>query len=275
MSLVKLGESAPYSARYNPGLLEPIARQQSRMSLVGREEMPFVGVDLWTAYELSWLGKGGKPEVAIAEFSFPADSCAIIESKSFKYYLNSFNQTTFTDRQRVLSLLQSDLSSACGGDVQVDIFDIDRYQKNERPLPGICVDTLNVQIDAYQPVPELLTFGAQAVQGQVLYSHLLKSNCPVTGQPDWATVWISCSGRELSPESWLKYVVSFRQHQDFHENCVEKIFCDLMAAGKFESLAVYARYTRRGGLDINPYRATGDLGSQLPAALSAARIPRQ
>lgn len=277
---IKLGEKALYPDRYDASLLHPIARSETRGRLGIGETLPFIGEDIWTGFELSWLDSKGKPVVAIAEFRFPAGSPAIIESKSFKYYLNSFNQTAFNSIDEVRAVLVRDLSVGCGAPVDVSCFGIDSYPRVAGSFPGVCVDELSVDITCYHPDSSLLDFTDNDVEQQQLYSHLLKSNCPVTGQPDWATVWICCSGRELAPESLLKYVVSYRQHQDFHENCVEKMFTDLMATGQLKSLLVYARYTRRGGLDINPLRATPDwaeqqllLNSQL--GLDQIRIARQ
>jgi len=276
MSSVKLGENALYADQYNAGLLEPIERRLSRESLFGGPGIPFKGADIWTAYELSWLSPKGCPCVRIAEFSFPADSAAIIESKSFKYYLNSFNQSVFENEDIVDKVLTSDLSTACGASVDVRLFAVDDYRKSETKPQGVCVDQLDVTIDEYQPNSTLLVFSSEVDSSsmQSLYSHLLKSNCPVTGQPDWATVWVQCSGKTLSPDSFLRYVVSYRKHQDFHENCVEKIYCDLMARGELESLAVYARFTRRGGLDINPYRASANFSPCTPSFM-ALRTSRQ
>ncbi|WP_045860543.1 NADPH-dependent 7-cyano-7-deazaguanine reductase QueF [Teredinibacter purpureus] len=275
MVSVKLGEEAPYSSHYNPALLEAIPRQLSRSALLLEETLPFVGVDIWTAYELSWLTSKGKPCVAIGEFRFPCDSAAIIESKSFKYYLNSFNQTAFDNKGAVVEALIKELSAACGGAVEVTLFAIDEYRKEGTVSQGLCVDDLDVDIDVYQPNRQLIECEPVRVLEQALYSHLLKSNCPVTGQPDWATISIRYSGYKISPESFLRYVVSFRQHQDFHENCVEKIYCDLMAVGCFDELMVYARYTRRGGLDINPARASANVDAAQLERWLDIRIARQ
>lgn len=275
MGTIKLGEEALYPDTYDAGLLRPIARAQSRASLGLTASLPFVGQDIWTAYELSWLMPGGKPVAAIAEFRFSAHSEAIVESKSLKYYLNSFNQSVFSDMQTVQATLIKDLSQASGAPVDIRCDSIDTFPRRVESLPGVCVDDLDIPIHSYQPDASLLAFGNHPVEQDSLYSHLLKSNCPVTGQPDWASVWVCYSGLQLLPESWLQYVVSFRQHQDFHENCVEKMFCDLLASGHISSLAVYARYTRRGGLDINPYRATPDLGAELPERIATLKTGRQ
>ncbi|MFL0799946.1 MAG: NADPH-dependent 7-cyano-7-deazaguanine reductase QueF [Agarilytica sp.] len=250
---ITLGQKSLYPDTYDASLLEPISRQLSRAELGLDEVLPFHGADIWTGYELSWLGTSGKPEVAIAEFSFPAASANIIESKSFKYYLNSFNQTKFDSWEHVQNTLVQDLSLKADGQVEVSLFPLEDFADPEKNS-GDCVDRLEVNIDQYSPSPGLLKSSETKVTKHGLYSHLLKSNCPVTGQPDWASVWIEYSGKEISPESFLRYVVSYRQHQDFHENCVERIFCDLLQQCECDELSVYARYTRRGGLDINPFR---------------------
>ncbi|WP_019602956.1 NADPH-dependent 7-cyano-7-deazaguanine reductase QueF [Teredinibacter turnerae] len=268
-----LGKDTTYPEHYDPALLQPIPRERSRETMVCGD-LPFTGVDIWTAYELSWLDSSGKPHVAVGEFWVPADSSAIIESKSLKYYLNSLNQHRFATREQARQAIAGDLSEAAGGEVQVTLFDIDDYS-NVGTLPGTCVDTLDAPVYVYQPDASLLKFVDQPGEQQQLFSHLLKSNCPVTGQPDWATVWVQCSGLTLVPESFLAYVVSFRGHQDFHENCVERIFTDLMAGGKLQDLAVYARYTRRGGLDINPLRFSGVQDAEALEQLVSKRIARQ
>lgn len=251
--VIELGKDALYVDHYDAKLLAPIARSESRTKMFG-EALPFHGADLWTSYELSWLSQSGKPIVAIAEFEFPCESTHIIESKSFKYYLNSFNQTHFESQEAVAATLERDLSKASGGEVKVDIQNL-ASDHQIYVLPGTCVDHLNVNVNQYTPSAELLTLGRRAVENKQLFSHLLKSNCPVTGQPDWATVWIEYSGTEIIPESFLAYVISYRQHQDFHENCVESMFQHILEQCQPSSLSVYARYTRRGGLDINPFRS--------------------
>ncbi len=258
---ISLGKEASYPDRYDAALLAPIARAETRQALWGSEAMPCEGVDVWTAYELSWLAPSGKPCVAMAEFCFSAASSHIVESKSFKYYLNSLNQTVFASKEAVAEVMQRDLSQASGGDVSVRFFDLQGHNALAQ-VSGFCVDELDVTVDHYSPDASILSLKTdnikKASQHRVsnarLYSHLLKSNCPVTGQPDWATVWIEYTGLEICPESFLRYVVSYRQHQDFHENCVERMFRDLDQQCQPESLSVYARYTRRGGLDINPFR---------------------
>ena len=233
--------------------------------------LPYQGVDFWNCFELSWLLPSGKPVVAMAEFAIPADSPNIIESKSFKLYLNSLNQSVFADAEAVAAVMVKDLSAAAGKPVAVRVRSLNEVAaEGVAQLPGTCIDELEVAIsnDA-QPRPELLACDAQRVVSETIYSNLLKSNCPVTGQPDWGTVVIEYRGPAIDQASLLAYLVSFRQHADFHEQCVERIFLDLQRLLKPESLTVYARYVRRGGLDINPYRSTS------PIAPDNRRLVRQ
>lgn len=271
---ITLGKTSLYPDTYDSTLLAPIPRSMSRNELIIGDQLPFDGYDLWTAYELSWLDNCGKPISAIGEFKFGHDTHAIIESKSFKYYLNSFNQTRFDSAEEVKSRMQQDLKETAGGCVEVVIAPLGKGWGMEfcslRDLPGTCVDNLHIgEVSQYSPSPGLLDIDNRQVRNQAIYSHLLKSNCPVTGQPDWASVWVEYSGREILPGSFLKYVISFRQHQDFHENCVEKIFLDITQQCNPTELSVYARYTRRGGLDINPFR------SNCRALAPATRLARQ
>lgn len=254
-----LGKSSEYIATYTPSLLFPIARAAKWAELgLTAQTLPYRGVDFWNCYELSWLLPSGKPVVAIGEFCIPAESPNIIESKSFKLYLNSLNQTAFADRQQVQATLEKDLSAAAGMPVGVRIRSLaDIEGEGVASLPGTCVDDLDVSISSYdRPQPELLRCDASRVVEESLHSHLLKSNCPVTSQPDWGSVVVQYRGAALDHASFLEYIVSFRQHSDFHEQCVERIFLDLQCLLKPEHLTVYARYVRRGGLDINPYRST-------------------
>ncbi|RRV07278.1 NADPH-dependent 7-cyano-7-deazaguanine reductase QueF [Pseudomonas sp. v388] len=254
-----LGKSSEYIATYTPSLLFPIARAAKWAELgLTAQTLPYKGVDFWNCYELSWLLPSGKPVVAIGEFCIPAESPNIIESKSFKLYLNSLNQTAFADRQQVQATLEKDLSAAAGMPVGVRIRSLaDIEGEGVASLPGTCVDDLDVSISSYdRPQPELLRCDASRVVEESLHSHLLKSNCPVTSQPDWGSVVVQYRGAVLDHASFLEYIVSFRQHSDFHEQCVERIFLDLQCLLKPEHLTVYARYVRRGGLDINPYRST-------------------
>ncbi|UZE19869.1 NADPH-dependent 7-cyano-7-deazaguanine reductase QueF [Pseudomonas sp. B21-054] len=254
-----LGKSSEYIATYTPSLLFPIPRAAKWAELgLTAETLPYKGVDFWNCFELSWLLPSGKPVVAIGEFSIPADSPNIIESKSFKLYLNSLNQTPFTDTASLETTLRQDLSAAAGKPVGVQVRSLkDVESEGIVALPGACIDDLDISVDSYEhPRPELLRCDDSRIVEESLHSHLLKSNCPVTSQPDWGSVAVEYRGAALDHASLLAYIVSFRQHSDFHEQCVERIFLDLQCLLKPEKLTVYARYVRRGGLDINPYRST-------------------
>ena len=254
-----LGKTVPASRHYDPGLLFPIARAPKRAELGIGEGLPFHGVDIWNAWELSWLDRRGKPQVAVGEFRVPADSPNLVESKSLKLYLNSFNETRFDDRQAVRELIARDLSLASGGDVAVELLGPREWDVPAiATLDGIVIDELDVDIDCYgPPSADLLACRAGAETSEVLVSHLLKSNCPVTGQPDWASVAVRYRGAPIDHAALLRYLVSFRHHDEIHEQCVERIVVDLLARCAPRELVVQARYTRRGGLDINPWRSTG------------------
>lgn len=253
-----LGKSSTYISQYDPSLLFGIARATKWHELgFSADTLPYVGVDVWNCYELSWLLPSGKPVVAIAQFIVPADSPNIIESKSFKLYLNSFNQSTYSSFAEVQAVLSADLSQVAQAPVQVELKTLREVAAEGLHEPqGVCIDDLDINVSQYEhPAVEQLACGSEQAEEQ-LYSHLLKSNCPVTGQPDWGTLQVHYRGAALEHASLLAYLVSFRQHQDFHEQCVERIFLDLQRCLKPELLTVSARYVRRGGLDINPYRST-------------------
>ncbi len=257
-----LGKSSEYIATYTPSLLFPIPRAVKWAELgLSAATLPYQGVDFWNCFELSWLLPSGKPVVAMGEFAIPADSPNIIESKSFKLYLNSLNQSVFKSADELVAVLVQDLSAAAGKPVGVRVRSLAEVTaEGVQAAPGTCIDELDVAISNYeQPQPELLRCDAERVIEESLHSHLLKSNCPVTGQPDWGTLVVQYRGLALDLASLLAYLVSFRQHADFHEQCVERIFLDLQRLLKPEHLTVYARYVRRGGLDINPSRSTATL----------------
>jgi 7-cyano-7-deazaguanine reductase len=259
MSTISLGQATHYPNQYDPGLLFPIPRTENRLKLglKPNQALPFVGVDIWNAFELSWLNKKGKPQIALAEFQVPADSPNMIESKSFKLYLNSLNSARFEDENEVREKLITDLSAVAGSKITTRINSTDAAaKKGIQEMNGVLVDRLDIEIDPSLSADSALlevneSFGPIE---QCLVSHLLKSNCPVTGQPDWASVQIRYQGRPILEEGLLRYLVGFRQLGEFHEHCVETIFCDIKQQCKPEKLSVYARYTRRGGLDINPFR---------------------
>ncbi|REL35220.1 NADPH-dependent 7-cyano-7-deazaguanine reductase QueF [Thalassotalea euphylliae] len=269
-----LGKATDYSDQYDPSLLQGVPRSLNRDDLdIDQSNLPFFGEDIWYGYEVSWLNAKGKPVVAVAEFHFPCSSDNLIESKSFKLYLNSFNQTRFDSQAQVLEHMTNDLSKVAGAHATVRLFPVD----NCPPLAiaatkATCIDELDVEIDQYQYQPTLLADATGKGKKQVteqLVSHLLKSNCLITNQPDWASVYISYTGNEIDKEKLLKYLISFRDHNEFHEQCVERIYCDIQQFCNPKYLTVFARYTRRGGLDINPYR------SSLPSNAPSSRSLRQ
>ncbi|ANF58630.1 NADPH-dependent 7-cyano-7-deazaguanine reductase QueF [Halotalea alkalilenta] len=270
-----LGHASSYPERYDAGLLFPIPRAANRvgLGLAPGAALPFVGLDQWQAFELSWLDPRGKPVVRLARFTVPANSPNLIESKSWKLYLNGFNQMRHAHEAEVAALLHRDLSQAAGAQVEVALFGVDDPALATVRLPGSCIDGFDVEIEDYSPNPALLRCVEDEVVEETLHSHLLKSNCPVTGQPDWGSVVVRYRGPRLVAETLLAYLVSYRNHQDFHEHCVERIFLDLLERARPERLAVMARYTRRGGLDINPCRATSR--DALDPAWLDARMTRQ
>jgi 7-cyano-7-deazaguanine reductase len=272
VDLSPLGKTSAYRTDYAPELLFPIARQGKRDELGLTGTLPFFGVDIWNAYEISWLNQRGKPQVAIARITVPADSPNIIESKSFKLYLNSFNQTRLDSVVALKTLLQQDLSNGFGATVHISITQPEEFGMVEMgELDGLLLDRLDIEVDNYSPTPDLLkaALDEEPVE-EKLISHLLKSNCLVTGQPDWASVQIHYAGPQIDQESLLKYLIGFREHNEFHEQCVERIFTDILRQCQPQQLAVYARYTRRGGLDINPWRSNFST-AQKPPNLRGAR----
>lgn len=223
---------------------------------IGTTLLPFFGTDIWNAYELSWLNRRGKPQIAVATFLVPADSPNIVESKSFKLYLGSFAQTAFDSLEVVRDTLKRDVSAACGASIAVQMASPNEFRKLRLDeLDGIPLDRLDLHTDIYHSDPSLLTAAhEESLVEETLVSDLLKSNCPVTGQPDWGSVQIHYVGQQIDQAGLLRYLISFRNHTGFHEQCVERIFVDILRECRPVKLAVYARYTRRGGLDINPFR---------------------
>jgi 7-cyano-7-deazaguanine reductase len=304
----QLGKSSTYVDRYDASLLFPIARAPKRAEIGVQGQPPFFGADLWTAFELSWLNARGKPQVALAHVTVPCESLNIIESKSFKLYLNSFNNTPFASADEVRARLRADITEAVwrgaaepavraesveaasagaqqalrqaqgdrlpkvtGASVGVTLVAADLFDREPvHEMDGLSLDRLDIACDRYTPAPDLLTaaFDEQPVT-EVLTSNLLKSNCLVTGQPDWGSLQIRYSGPQIEQGGLLQYIVSFRNHNEFHEQCVERIFMDLWTRCKPTQLAVYARYTRRGGLDINPFRTS--YPQALPKNIRTAR----
>ena len=268
-----LGRAVSYPTQYDAALLFPIERADARR-LLGHDGpgLPFIGWDLWNAYEMSWLNPAGLPRVAILRVHVPCDSPRIIESKSFKLYLNSYNQTRFGSTQEVLTRLIEDLSRAASAPVGVALVDAQALlAESIREFDGLNLDLNDhVEIDTYEPDAGILLLASDGdIVSESVFSRLLKSNCPVTGQPDWACIQIEYSGARIDHEALLRYIVSFRLHSGFHEHCVERIFTDIMAACRPQELSVFARYTRRGGLDISPWRATP--GMPAPQIARSAR----
>ncbi|MEO8811022.1 MAG: NADPH-dependent 7-cyano-7-deazaguanine reductase QueF [Rhodanobacter sp.] len=266
-----LGKESVYADRYDPRLLFPIPRADKRREIGVAETLPFHGVDIWNAYELSWLDSRGKPCVAVAEFRFPASSPHLIESKSFKLYLNGFAQERIESADALADTLLHDLSAAAGAVVSVQLNPALAAALPTVDLVGHLLDEQAIEIDDYGPPRTQFLQTDVTVQPvqETLLSHLLRSNCPVTGQPDWGSMQIAYRGAPIDHAGLLRYLVSFRTHNEFHEQCVERIFVDLMQYCAPHQLSVYARYTRRGGLDINPFR------SSVPATPDNSRTVRQ
>lgn len=265
MATIPLGRQVAYPDRYDASLLAPIAREENRRMLgVSSAELPFCGADIWNAFELSWLDPQGKPQVARGRFIVPCQSPCLIESKSLKLYLNSLNQEAFSDIDSVRDCIKRDLSAAAGSEVEVLLQPFSGMQELIEAPTGTCLDKLDVSCSQYHVDAGLLQLadsGAAFEQlvDEVLYTDLFRSRCPITGQPDWGSVTICYQGPQIDRAALLRYLVSYRLHDDFHENCVERIFLDLMAQCRPQSLSVEANFLRRGGLDINPVRATDEM----------------
>lgn len=256
---IPLGKKTTYVSQYSPDLLFSIPRKLNRKQIGVTSPLPFKGCDIWNAFELSWLNAKGRPIVALAEFLLPCESPNIIESKSLKLYLNSFNNTKFNSLDEVQTTIRKDLSLKADYPVEVKIILITDFKVKEKSMfSGICIDDFEVACNIYSVNPEFLHNSSKKIVSEILYSDLLKSNCPITGQPDWGSVQISYTGQQIDHQGLLKYIISFRNHDEFHEQCVERIFMDIMRKCSPEKLTIYARYVRRGGLDINPYRSTED-----------------
>ena len=273
----QLGRASAYVDRHDASLLFPLARADQRAGIGALTNPPFFGADMWTAFELSWLNPRGKPQVALAHVTVPCETTHLVESKSFKLYLNSFNNTVFADATEVQRRIRTDISAAVwhGGPMQAsvgvklvlpELFDREPLYE----MAGLSLDRLDIECTRYTPAPDLLhTEVDEQPVTEVLCSNLLKSNCLVTGQPDWGSIQISYTGTPINQEGLLQYLVSFRNHNEFHEHCVERIFMDIWTRCKPVKLTVYARYTRRGGLDINPFRTS--YPQALPANTRTAR----
>lgn len=265
-----LGKEAAYVTTYTPSLLCSINRSEDRDRLGVADTLPFRGEDAWTCYEFSWLNAKGRPEVATVKIQVPCNSPCIVESKSMKLYLNSFAQTTFVSRTELLGTLDSDLAVAFQAPVIVALLDVEQTLAQASQLPGTCIDNLDVDVSVYQLDDSLLALEADAMDAkETLYTHLFRGVCPITAQPDWASIMIQYVGPRIDPASLLKYLVSYRTHAAFHEATVEQIFTDVQRRCQPEQLTVYGRFLRRGGIDINPFRSTDE------AVAPAVRLNRQ
>ena len=261
LSGLTLGKTTDYRDVYDASLLQGVPRSLNRDPLgLHADSLPFHGADIWTLYELSWLNAKGLPQVAVGHVELSYETVNLVESKSFKLYLNSFNQTRFANWEAVQETLERDLSACAQGKVTVALYRLDEVEG--QPIAhfhGSCIDNQDIEIESYQFNADYLDGAAgQKVVQETLVSHLLKSNCLITHQPDWGSVQIQYRGPQIDREKLLRYLVSFRHHNEFHEQCVERIFNDILRFCAPESLSVYARYTRRGGLDINPWRSNTD-----------------
>lgn len=268
---LNLGQATTYPEQYDAALLQPVPRQLNRtpIGIIEGQALPFHGTDYWTGYELSWLQENGLPQVAIGYFEVPADSPHLIESKSFKLYLNSFNASRWPSWTDVEQAIARDLSRCAGAPVQVKLMPLQAPQHQIADWQATSIDDTSVAIESYDYNPELLQAAGHETVTETLYTDLLKSNCLITNQPDWGSLFIHYRGQAIDHASLLRYIVSFRNHNEFHEQCVERIFMDLSQRFALEKLSVYARYTRRGGLDINPFR------SNFEAAPNMNRLSRQ
>ena len=264
-----LGAQTPVPAQYAPEILHPIPRALGRAELPGQGSAAAQGVDVWHAYELSWLQPGGRPVARVGRFSVPANSPNIVESKSFKLYLNSLNHHQFAHDDEAVATIVADISAAAGEAVSLELFELDDPALAGASLPGTCIDSAEPRTIAARPDAVPLQVDTNTEVEETLYSHLMRSLCPVTGQPDWATVWLSYRGPAIDHGSLLSHVLAFREHQEFHEQCVERLFCSVLERAQPQSLTVQALYTRRGGLDINPFRTTE------PQAVPLPRMNRQ
>lgn len=263
-----LGKDTNYPTAYQPDVLFPISRAPARENYAHVEGVQ-QGKDWWHVFEISWLNMSGVPQVAIGRITLPASSPNLIESKSLKLYFNSLNFAKFESKEAFIATVEKDLSKAAEADITLALFHVDDLDITKPE--GICIDDLTPNRLENHPDASLLALDTSSDEEVEvnLYSHLLRSNCPVTGQPDWGTVFIRYYGNQPCYESILAYIISYRQHNGFHEQCVEQIFADIWQNLKPQKLMVYATYTRRGGLDINPCRVS-DL-TWMPRPIRLAR----
>ncbi len=256
-----LGKATVYGDRYDPSLLFAVERapQREAIGLDATVTLPFEGVDAWTVWEAGWLAADGRPRVAVVRFEVPAGSAAIVESKSVKLYFTALNDTRFTTPGMFRDTVARDLSRATGAAVEVGLVDVDDAQAlARRAVPGESIDAAPLEPLQASPAPAQLRLRhGGSIVDEVLVSRLFRSVCPVTGQPDYAQVSVAYRGRALERGALLGYLLAYRHHPGFHEHCVERILCDLEAVAQPQSLSVAARFTRRGGIDINPMRWRG------------------
>jgi 7-cyano-7-deazaguanine reductase len=270
MTELPLGKSTSYPDRYAPDVLCPVARAENRERIGIAAELPFAGVDIWNAWDLTWLGAQGQPQTATAEIRIPADSPRIVESKSMKLYLGSFAMSGYASPDALRDVMTGDLARCTGAAVSVRIDTLDATQgRGLQRLPGVSLDRAGIECSVWEVDAGLLRADKDTPVREDLYSDALRSLCPVTGQPDLASVLICYAGPKIDRAALLRYVVSYRRHQDFHENCVERMFVDIVERCGARELTVYARYQRRGGIDINPFR------SNFEAAPKNLRLWRQ
>ncbi len=268
-----LGQQTAYPATYTPSVLHAMDRSIARARSGISNARAMFGEDLWTGYELSWLDLQGKPQVAGLRLRVPCQSAAIVESKSLKLYLNGFSMTRFENRAAILRTLDQDLTLAFRSPVTLELLELRQLIGSAQQLPGICLDEVDVCTDKYQRDPDLLRLdqggAADLVVHESLHSHLFRSLCPVTGQPDWASILIEYQGEPIARDALLRYLISYRSHQAFHETTIEQIYQDIAQACAPERLSVYGYFQRRGGLEINPVRASHEI------SLTLTRLPRQ
>lgn len=257
MSDNPLGKQTEYPQQYAPEVLFAVPRADNRAQIgITGSELPFSGFDHWRAYELSWLSSSGKPVVAVADILVPCDSPNLIESKSMKLYFNSLNQKKFADMNAAATRIALDLGEVAGALVQVRLYPCDDALMHTADLSGgVLLDKLDVEVTHYQPSPDLLKTGSGIVD-EILYSHLFRSNCPITAQPDWGSIVVRYRGRCIDHPALLAYLISYRLHEGFHEHCVEQMFQDILRVCKPDSLTVSINFLRRGGLEINPLRSS-------------------
>lgn len=262
-----LGKDTNYPTEYQPDILFPISRAPAREKYAHVQAIQ-QGKDWWHVFEISWLNAAGMPQVAIGRITLPAFSPNLIESKSLKLYFNSLNFTKFDSKEAFIATVEKDLSKAADAEITLDLFHVDELEISKPE--GVCIDDLTPERLENHPDASLLSldqYSDENIEVQ-LYSHLLRSNCPVTGQPDWGTVFIRYQGKKPCYKSILAYIISYRQHNGFHEQCVEQMFADIWQNLKPEKLMVYATYTRRGGLDINPCRVSDSTWMPRPIRLA-------